>query len=107
MEIMLKNQAMLSFDNPIVEQEYIETARLRRSLYLKYVVGLGIATLVIYFVLNPLILPTSGVNQFNYLAVPLLAVLTAYFFLLRTKMISLGHGSILSCLWASPLAWQR
>ena len=49
-------------------------------------VGLGIATLVIYFVLNPLILPTSGVNQFNYLAVPLLAVLTAYFFLLRTKM---------------------
>ena len=83
---MLKIPSSASFDNPTVEQEYIESARLRRSIYLKYVVGLGIATLVTYFVLNPLILPTSGVNQFNYLAVPLLAVLTAYFFLLRTKI---------------------
>lgn len=75
---------LLGFEDPALEREYVAQARARRAQILKYMLGLAIAGVLAYLVLNPAVLPSKIGYQFNIAATTLLITLVVYFFLLRS-----------------------
>ena len=66
------------FRDPLTETAYIRATRQAAAPLVRYLCFIAMAVLVCYFILNPLVIPMWGVNDFNLVAAPTLILVAGF-----------------------------
>jgi adenylate cyclase len=73
------------FDDPATERAYLRAERKERGQAIRALIGIAIATLISYIVLNPMHFPPAGVIAYTQAAGVLILLLVGFFLLTRTE----------------------